>query len=166
MIGALTVVALLTFTTPASTDVDTAIVGKTIKTAHEASHPTDVVKGVTSLIDAARAGSWIGIASAIIMILLNLFRLPALGDLWHKIPRRIKIVIPVILGGAAGILAMIAGGLPWYEALWIGLLTGPGAVFTHEAIWNAILGKRIHAIERNAREHTDSQTEGVDQADQ
>ena len=79
---------------------------------------------------------WVG---AIIAILMNLLRLPALGSLTKKIPRRWRIVTVVALGGVAGILASITAGVPWAEAIAIGLFSGPSAVFQHEAIKNGLM---------------------------
>lgn len=104
--------------------------------------PADVAESTGAVIDAVRAGTWIGIAAAVIMLLMNLFRLPALGGLVKKIPARWRIAIPILLGGVAAVLSSVAGGLPWYEALSVGLFTGPVAVFKNEAVFNAILGRR------------------------
>ena len=104
--------------------------------------PKDVAKSVGNLIDATRTGSWIAIVGGVIMLLLNLLRLPQLGSLTKKIPRRWRLVVAVALGGVGGILAGIAGGMPWYEAVAVGLFSGPAAVFSHEAVLNTILGKR------------------------
>lgn len=46
-----------------------------------------------------------------------------------------------MLGGVAGILSSIVGGMPWIEALMVGLFSGPTAVFAHEAVVEAILGQ-------------------------
>ena len=58
-----------------------------------------------------------------------------------KIPKRWRIAIPIMLGGVAGILSSIVGGMPWIEALMVGLFSGPTAVFAHEAVVEAILGQ-------------------------
>lgn len=104
------------------------------------STPKDVAESVGNVIDATRTGSWIAIVGGVIMLLLNLFKLPQLGGLTKKIPGRWRLVIAVILGGVGGILAGISGGMPWYEAIAIGLFSGPTAVFAHEAVLNTIMG--------------------------
>ena len=106
------------------------------------STPKDVTDSVSGLIDATRTGSWIAIVGGVIALLLNLFRLPLLGSLTKKIPGRWRLVIAVVLGGVGGILTGIAGGLPWYEAVAVGLFSGPSAVFAHEAVLNTIMGVR------------------------
>ena len=101
----------------------------------------DVVQDAGAVIDAVRTGSAIGIAAAVIMLLVNLLKAPWLGGLVKKIPKRWRVAIPILLGGVAGILANITGGIPWTEALMVGLFSGPTAVFAHEAVVEAILGK-------------------------
>ena len=119
------------------------LLGASAALAQEATTtPTgDVVGNVGAVIDAVRSGSAIAIAAAIIMLLVNLFKAPWLGGLVKKIPKRWRIAIPIILGGVAGILSNIVGGMPWIEALMIGLFSGPTAVFAHEAVVEAILGQ-------------------------
>jgi len=99
------------------------------------------VSNTGAVIDAVRSGSAIAIAAAIIMLLVNLFKAPWLGGLVKKIPKRYRISIPIALGGIAGILSNITGGMPWIEALMVGLFSGPTAVFAHEAVVEAILGQ-------------------------
>ena len=101
----------------------------------------DVVQDVSAVIDAVRSGSAIAIAAAIIMLLVNLFKAPWLGGIVKKVPKRWRIAIPIMLGGVAGILSNILGGIPWAEALMVGLFSGPTAVFAHEAVVEAILGR-------------------------
>lgn len=101
----------------------------------------DVVRDVGGVLDAVRSGSAIAIAAAVIMLLVNLFKAPWLGGLVKKIPKRWRIAIPIMLGGVAGILSNIMGGIPWAEALMVGLFSGPTAVFAHEAVVEAILGR-------------------------
>ena len=83
----------------------------------------------------------IGLFTPPFTLLVSLFKLPQMGGLVMLIPRRCRLVIPVVLGGIAGILSGIIGGMPWPEAIYIGLFSGPTAIFAHEAIVHAILGK-------------------------
>ncbi|HWN68812.1 MAG TPA: hypothetical protein VNM90_14340 [Haliangium sp.] len=93
------------------------------------------------LIDAVRSGSMIAVAAVAITLLVDLLKTPWLGGLASRVPRRWRIAFPVALGGMAGILSDILGGLPWQEALFVGLFSGPTAVFAHEAVVEAILGR-------------------------
>jgi hypothetical protein len=120
-----------------------AFLGASLVLAQEAATTPagDVAHDVGAVIDAVRSGSAIAIAAAIIMLLTTLFKAPWLGGLVKKIPKRWRIAIPIILGGVAGILSSIVGGMPWLEALMVGLFSGPTAVFAHEAVVEAILGQ-------------------------
>jgi hypothetical protein len=103
----------------------------------------DIGQSVGDLINAVRAGQAIAIASTVITILVQLFKAEWTGALVRKIPARWRVVIPIVLGGVAGILASIAGGVPWLEAVVVGLLSGPSAVFGHEVVVEAILGHSV-----------------------
>lgn len=93
------------------------------------------------LIDAVSSGKVIAIAAAAIMLLVNILKQPWAGGYMAKIPKRWRILIPIVLGGVAGILSSVVGGMPWFQALIIGLFTGPTAVFAHEAVIEALFGK-------------------------
>jgi hypothetical protein len=109
--------------------------------------PPDIGDHVGRVIDAVRSGSAIAIAAALIMLLVDLFKAPWLGGVVKMIPKRWRIAVPIILSGIAGVLSDILGGLPWQEALLVGLFAGPTAVFAHEAVVEAILG---HARSRDS----------------
>lgn len=96
---------------------------------------------IGALIDAFRSGSMIAIAAAAIMLLVDLFKAPWLGSLVLRVPKRWRIAIPILLSGVAGLLYDILGGVPWQEAVLVGLFAGPTAVFAHEAVVEAILGR-------------------------
>lgn len=102
----------------------------------------DLGADIGSVVDAARAGQWILFASAIVTVLLQLVKQPWLGGLWQKVPPRVRVIVPIVLGAAAAVLASIAGGVPWLEALIVGLFTGPIAVFNNEAFVKALFGKK------------------------
>ena len=102
--------------------------------------PEELGKHVGAVIDAVRSGSAVAIAAAMIMLLVDLFKAPWLGSVFKKVPKRWRIAIPIILSGIAGVLSNVLGGIPWQEAVVVGLLAGPTAVFAHEAVVEAILG--------------------------
>lgn len=109
--------------------------------AQETQPSGDVTEDIGAIVDAVKSGRAVAIAAAIIMLLTNLLKAPWLGGLVKKIPARWRIAIPILLGGIAGILANTAGGMSWGESLIVGLFSGPTAVFAHEAVVEAILGK-------------------------
>jgi hypothetical protein len=102
--------------------------------------PDELGKHVGAVIDAVRSGSAVAVAAALIMLLVELFKAPWLGSVFNKVPKRWRIAIPIMLSGIAGVLSNIIGGIPWQEALVVGLFAGPTAVFAHEAVVEAILG--------------------------
>lgn len=93
-----------------------------------------------ALADLQYPGGTIAAVGAAIMLLVELFRSQRFGALVELIPRRWRVAVPVVLGGIAGVLSSVAGGMSWQEALYIGLFAGPTAVFAHEAVVEAILG--------------------------
>jgi len=104
--------------------------------------PKDIAEGVGSVVDATKTGSWIAISASVVALLGNLFRLPALGGITKKIPKRWRIVVPIVLGACAGLLGGVVGGMTWTEAIIAAVFTGPSAVFAHEAFVESLLGKR------------------------
>jgi len=80
------------------------------------------------------------VAAVVITTLTSLFKDPRLGGLVRKIPKRARIVIPLLLSVAAGLLSNVALGLPWEEALQVTLFSGPSAVFLNHDIVHNLLG--------------------------
>lgn len=101
----------------------------------------EAVVDVGEVVDAVDSGSAIAIVAAVIMVLVNLLKAPWLGGLVKKIPPRWRIALPVVLGGVAGILSSVVLGMTWTQAIMIGLFSGPTAVFAHEAVVEAIMGR-------------------------
>lgn len=93
------------------------------------------------VIDAIRSGSAIAVAAVAVTLLVDLLKSPWLGGLASRVPRRWRVAFPVALGGIAGILSDVVAGLPLQEAVFVGLFSGPTAVFAHEAVVEAILGR-------------------------
>ena len=96
-----------------------------------------VAEDVMTLISASRTGGAIAIALAAVQLLTSLLKN---FRLIKRIPVRWRAAVPIVLGGAAGILSNIIGGIPPAEAVWVGLFSGPGAIAGHEVITEAILG--------------------------
>jgi len=101
----------------------------------------EIGEQIGAVIDAARAGQWVLFSALIVWVVVWVLQQKWFFDaLWHKVPKRVRVVIPLVLGAAAGVLASIAGGLPWQEALTIGLVSGPAAITKNELLWKAIFG--------------------------
>lgn len=96
---------------------------------------------VPEVVEAVNSGSAIAIAAAAIMLVTNLFKARRLGGLVKRVPKRWRVAIPIVLGGVAGVLSSVVAGMPWKDAAMVGLFSGPTAVFAHEAVIEAILGK-------------------------
>jgi len=112
----------------------------------------ETLQSAGDLVNAVRTGSWIGIAGTLIMLLGNLFRLPMLGGVTKKIPKRWRTAIPIVLGGVAGVLASILGGASPVEAIMVGVFTGPTAIAQHESIANLLMNKREKKEEAKKKE--------------
>lgn len=85
--------------------------------------------------------TWLPIIAAAITVITTFLKTPAAGKLVTRIPARWRIVVPIVLGGISGILYNIIGGGDISESIYIALFSGPSAVFIHEAVVEAILGK-------------------------
>jgi hypothetical protein len=97
---------------------------------------------IQQLINLFTTGQYVMGASVVIMIFVSLFKQRKLGGLVKKVPRRWRGAVPVVLGGIAGMLAAIAGGMSWEQAVYIGCISGPGAIFGHEVVVHALFGKK------------------------
>jgi hypothetical protein len=87
----------------------------------------------------------LAIVGTTIMCVVHLMRLQLLGRVFEHIPRRWRIAVPVILTGVAGILWRVMNGeQSVHEAVYVGLFAGPTAVFAHEAVIEAILGRAVN----------------------
>lgn len=97
---------------------------------------------IQALLDATETGQWTVICAAAITLLVSQLKRPLLGGLVKKhVPRRWRAAVPILLGGAAAVLLAVSGGVSWQEAVYVGLFSGPGAVFCHEVVVHAILGR-------------------------
>lgn len=93
-------------------------------------------------------GGLIASVGFIITLAVEVFRSPRLGRLVERIPRRWRITAPVALSIAAGFLSSISDGVPWQQAVYIGVFSGPTAVFTHELLVEAVAGDATRREER------------------
>jgi hypothetical protein len=99
--------------------------------------PVDVPSGVGQVVEAYQAGGWLAAGAAAVMLLTLLLRVLGLLD---RIPKRLRVVVPLALGCVSALLASVAGGLPWGQALIVAFLTGPAAVGLHQGIARSLMG--------------------------
>lgn len=101
------------------------------------------IDNMLDLFENAHTGNWIAFSAAIITVIVNLMKNIKIDKIAFvkKIPARWRIAIPIILGAISGILSNICGGESISSAIYIGLFSGPSAVFLHEAVFEAIFGQ-------------------------
>lgn len=94
----------------------------------------DLGGSVNEVIEAFGSGRAILIAAAVITLLVQVFKSPMLGGLTDKIPAEYRAVIPVVLGGVAGMLYSVIAGTPWWEAVYFSIFAGGTAILNHQAV--------------------------------
>jgi hypothetical protein len=99
--------------------------------------PVDVPSGVGEIVEAYSTGGWLAAGAAAVMLVTLLLRILGLLD---KIPKRLRVVVPLALGCVSALLAAVAGGMPWGDAALLAFLTGPMAVGLHQGIARSLLG--------------------------
>ena len=94
----------------------------------------DIFKSISSLISNFRGLSGIGIAAAILTILIQFLKTDITGNLMQKLPSTWRRILITILGQIGGIVIAANGGLGWVDSIIAGLLTSGGAVAIYEAL--------------------------------
>jgi hypothetical protein len=101
----------------------------------------EVVAGVEDTIHAYRTGGWLGVLAVLVALLTGWLRKPVCGRLLDRLPKRVRILVPLFLGCISALLgAHAAGGVPWGEAVVLAVLTGPTAVALHQGVARSLLG--------------------------
>ena len=98
---------------------------------------TPIIDQTGEVLNAASTGSWIGIASAVVMLLMTLAKSPMFGAILERVPPQWMYVIMVVLSTASGLLSHYAGSSPVAEAVAIGVGTAGGSVLLHTTKKNA-----------------------------
>jgi len=93
-----------------------------------------VFEAIATLVKNWKGMSGIGIAAAILTLLVQILKTELLGGLLAKASPFLKRLLITVLGQFAGIVIAVNGGLGWIEAVVAGLLTSGGAVAIYEAI--------------------------------
>lgn len=78
-----------------------------------------------------------------ISFLIGLSRKIVIGgsSLWDKVPKRLRVLIPMVAGAVAGCLGDVTVGVMWKDAVMGALFIGPQALATRELFWKSALGK-------------------------
>lgn len=100
----------------------------------------DVATAAGSMIDAVRTGQWLAGLAILVTLLTAALRRPWAGRLLDRLPKRTRVLVPLLLGCLAALLTGLAGGVPWTEAMALAVLTGPSAVALHQGVARSVLG--------------------------
>lgn len=92
------------------------------------------------LIDAYQTGGLLALLAVITTGLTALLRKPWAGNLLERLPKRARILVPLVLGCIAAMLTAVVGSTSWAEAIILAFLTGPTAVALHQGIARSLLG--------------------------
>ena len=120
--------------------------------AQDVVDPAAVMEQGQQAINALQTGQWLIGAAALITMVINVLRREEIrigkltvpnpfSKMLNRIPKRWRILVPILLGAVAGVLHSVASGGTWLESVVVALFTGPSAVFGHEAVVEAMLGK-------------------------
>lgn len=103
--------------------------------------PTDFISGIIELFKMIKAGQVgiIGIASAVLALILQAFKLKVLQRFVEG-NKVLTLAITSTVGIAIGVLTAISTGMPWTSALIAGLVTQGGAITLYN-VWKALFKK-------------------------
>lgn len=94
----------------------------------------DWIKGILSLKDTASTMNFVGVASAVLKLLVDLTKWPALGGVFDKLGALGKLLL---INGLATLLVLttaLASGANFFDALGATLASSAGAVFLTEML--------------------------------
>lgn len=80
-----------------------------------------------------KAMSPIALSIAIVMLLTTLLKTDLVGGFFKNQSSLVKRLIITVLGQVAGVLTMISTGIPFAQAIIVGLISSGGAVAIYEA---------------------------------
>jgi len=107
--------------------------------------PMDAFQSASQAVDAARTGQWLVVSTVIVLFLTRALKTPAFGAIMARMPKRARILVPVVLGGVAAVLSSLSSGAPWLESVLVGA-SGPLAVFAHEFLFESVIAKPAPAV--------------------
>lgn len=94
----------------------------------------EVPPDVGILVTAIESHAWPVVAGASILIVVYLFKLPALGELWSRIPRRYRPLVVALLGVLSGVADALVSKRPWLPALLSNLMAAMVAIGTDQTL--------------------------------
>lgn len=102
----------------------------------------DFTSALAHLFESIGSGKALLIISAAITVLMQAMKAPWFGGVIERMPGWAKRLLPIGLGLASSILSHLATGMPWHEALEVGI-TGGYIASSH---YQAALGAKEVAI--------------------
>jgi hypothetical protein len=100
----------------------------------EASVPLDqAFKELITLVSNYKAMSPIALSIGIVMLLTTVLKTDLVGGFFKNQSALVKRLIITVLGQVAGVLTMISTGIPYTQAIIVGLISSGGAVAVYEA---------------------------------
>jgi hypothetical protein len=94
----------------------------------------EVPPDVGILVTAIQSHAWPVVAGASILIVVYLAKLPALGELWERIPKRYRPLVVALLGVLSGVAHALATRTPWLPALLSNLMAAMVAIGTDQTL--------------------------------
>lgn len=94
----------------------------------------EVPPDVGILVTAIESHAWPVVAGASILIVVYLAKLPALGELWERIPKRYRPLVVALLGVLSGVANALVTRTPWLPALLSNLMAAMVAIGTDQTL--------------------------------
>jgi len=93
---------------------------------------------VDEIVNIYQTTGWLGLVSLLLTVLISVLKNTEL-QLFQKIPQRLRILVPLVLGCVVGLIDKYVLSGSWGEAIYFAL-SGPGAIVIHEFLNHSILG--------------------------
>ena len=99
------------------------------------------LEGAAGVVDAYRTGGWLAALAAFVSLLTWLSRRKELGGLLDRLPKRVRILVPLVLGALSALLVgLLDPATSALEATGLAFLTGPAAVSLHQGLARSVFG--------------------------
>lgn len=94
----------------------------------------EVPPDVGILVTAIQSHAWPVVAGASILILVYLSKLPALGEVWERIPKRYRPLVVAAIGVLSGVANALVTRTPWLPALLSNVMAAMVAIGTDQTL--------------------------------